>query len=285
MPEPRKRRRAYRRAVDTIRFITDVFYIRNNGYLRTRDSDDEDETPRKTKKRRIIEDSDDEDEVIVISSDDEDRKSVLNVMQYDGFIPLEEDTNVSVQKFKFYDEIMDTDNEKRILSQMWQTPSRPIIDLINSKKMNFPRKGLIWDPCCGMGSILAHIKRRRPKIEVRGSDLGRHGHLADARYLKPEDFEGVTAIVTNPPYNHSIAKPILDNIFDNWERNNKSFSIYLLVKDSMIPLYFYNTKSKYPYPIILCPGTSRYKYVPVTYRKRLTNTPPFDTYWLYVPGN
>lgn len=69
----------------------------------------------------------------------------------------------------------------------------------------FKPRGLVWEPACGTGAILAVLTAR--KIECWGSDLIDYGiGKPTADFLKATSpGDGNFDIITNPPYEHAEA--------------------------------------------------------------------------------
>ena len=167
---------------------------------------------------------------------------------------------------------------------MWQTSSEAVDDLLRQVGHHFPYQGRVHDICCGVGSLLAHLQRRRPRLRISGNDLAMDGPIGDARYLGAEVFKNITAVVTNPPFAKGLLEPILDQLEENWHANDCKFSIYILISSEKLPYIINQQRSWAMRCNVLYPG--RYNYIPVALKKqhRLlnTSTAPFDSVWVEI---
>lgn len=176
---------------------------------------------------------------------------------------------------------------KAVNGQLWQTPKVAIEDLLDQLPFDddVPENGLVYDPCCGAGSILQNLRLLRPsKFRVTGTDLAVYGKEADILKLNVEDIRCVDVIITNPPYTRELAYPILKWLFEVWEKSHRSCSIYLLITVQMYVEYFVGNPDFPEATDTYTPRneegrTIRYHFIPLGQRE--TSSPTVTTMWVY----
>lgn len=105
-----------------------------------------------------------------------------------------------------------TKDKPRNENDFYPTPPFAVKALLDAEDLNFwyGKRPVIWEPACGKGYMVEEM--RRLGYTVRASDLFYYDALVDYTachdFLEstPEMFEGVDAVITNPPYGKNMAE-------------------------------------------------------------------------------
>lgn len=169
------------------------------------------------------------------------------------------------------------------LKQMWQTTAQAVEDLLERKQSVFPQTGLVWDICCGVGSLLANIKHHLPQLKIAGNDIAIDGAVGDARCIPAEALSKVDAVVTNPPFALELLIPIMKRLQTVWFENNCRFDIFILIGANRVPEILNQDWEWHRYAKILPPRRYKYAQVVSSVVDGLEyNNPSFSSCWIHI---